>query len=419
MLKVFKFGGASVKDANSVKNVAEIIRSYKEERLVVIVSAMGKTTNAFEEVLSLFFNRSDKTFDKLEEIKQFHFQLCKELFQEDTHPIFADLHNTFVEAEWQLEDDPVGSFDFEYDQLIGLGEQLSTKIVAAYLAKVGLYNRWLDARDVIRTDNTYRKANIDWNETDRLIQDRFTRTQEKIIVSQGFVGSTSENFTTTLGREGSDFSAAIFASVLNAEEVIIWKDVDGMLNADPKYYSNTIKLDNISYKEAVELAYFGASVIHPKTIKPLQNKKIPLYVKSFLHPEKKGSLINQNSQGDANIPSYIHKENQVLISISSKDYAFMDEIKLAKIFTLFSSFGLTVNIMQNSAISFSVALDYQKEKVDQFMSVLKEEFLVSYNLGATLITVRHFTEKLLINLLKEKTILMEQKTRSTARFVLI
>ena len=349
-MRVFKFGGASVKDAEGVKNAARIIESHKGDQLVVIVSAMGKTTNALEELLTLHLNRSEAVFQKLEEIKSFHFEICNNLFENKKEPIFQELHNTFVEAEWQIEDEPIGTSGFEYDQLIGLGELLSTKILSAYLSSTLVKNSWIDARDVIRTDNTYQAAIVDWKETEQLIQQKFKVLNESVIITQGFIGSSSENFTTTLGREGSDFSAAIFASILNATEVVIWKDVEGMLNADPKHYESTVKLENISYKEAVELAYYGASVIHPKTIKPLENKEIPLYVKSFKNPAAEGSLINRDSSRDNEIPSYIHKENQILVSFSSRDFDFIDERKLSELFQLFSKIGLSFNILQNSAI---------------------------------------------------------------------
>ncbi|MFT6165343.1 MAG: aspartate kinase [Vicingaceae bacterium] len=417
-MKVFKFGGASVKDAEGVKNAASIIKSQSGEKLVVVVSAMGKTTNAFEGVLESHLNRSELAFNKLESIKSFHFGVCNDLFEDKKDPIFQELHNTFVEAEWQIEDEPIGARGFEYDQLIGLGELLSSKILAAYLKLSGLENTWIDARDVVRTDNTYQAAKVDWKETERLIQAKFSTLREDIIVTQGFIGSSSENFTTTLGREGSDFSAAIFASSLNAKQVVIWKDVEGMLNADPKHYDSTVKLENISYKEAVELAYYGASVIHPKTVKPLENKQIPLYVKSFKNPSTSGSLIDGNSDRDREIPSYIHKENQILVSFSSRDFDFIDERKLSEIFQSFSDIGLSANILQNSAISFTVAFDFDKSKIDELRKVVSERYKVAYNEGATLVTIRHFTEQIVSDLLKGRTVLLEQRTRSTARFVL-
>jgi len=290
--------------------------------------------------------------------------------------------------------------------------------LSAYLSSALVKNSWIDARDVVRTDNTYQAAIVDWKETEQLIQQKFKALNESVIITQGFIGSSSENFTTTLGREGSDFSAAIFASSLNAKKVVIWKDVEGMLNADPKHYESTVKLENISYKEAVELAYYGASVIHPKTIKPLENKEIPLYVKSFKNPEAEGSLINRDSSRDNEISSYIHKENQILVSFSSRDFDFIDERKLSELFQLFSKIGLSFNILQNSAISFTVAFDYNESKINQLRKEVSENYKVAYNEGATLITIRHFTEGIVADLLYGRRVLLEQRTRSTARFVL-
>jgi len=417
-MKVFKFGGASVKDAEGVKNAAGIIESYVDEKLIVVVSAMGKTTNALEVLLQLHLNRDEGVFKQLEAIKSFHFAVCNDLFENKKDPVFQELHNTFVEAEWQIEDEPIGTPGFEYDQLIGLGELLSTKLLTAYLRLIGVKNSWIDARDVVRTDNTYQAAKVDWEETERLMQQKFSKLSDRIVVTQGFIGSSSENFTTTLGREGSDFSAAIFASSLNAKEVVIWKDVEGMLNADPKYYESTVKLENISYREAVELAYYGASVIHPKTVKPLENKQIPLFVKSFKNPTASGSIIDGNSSRDREIPSYIHKENQILVSFSSRDFDFIDERKLSEIFESFSNIGLSVNILQNSAISFTVVFDYDHSKIEQLQKVVSKKYKVVYNVGATLITIRHFTDQIISDLLKGRAVLLEQRTRNTARFVL-
>ena len=290
--------------------------------------------------------------------------------------------------------------------------------MSAYLSSALVKNSWIDARDVVRTDNTYQAAMVEWKETEQLIQQKFKALNESVIITQGFIGSSSENFTTTLGREGSDFSAAIFASSLNAKKVVIWKDVEGMLNADPKHYESTVKLENISYKEAIELAYYGASVIHPKTIKPLENKEIPLYVKSFKNPEAEGSLINRDSSRDNEISSYIHKENQILVSFSSRDFDFIDERKLSELFQLFSKIGLSFNILQNSAISFTVAFDYNESKINQLRKEVSENYKVAYNEGATLITIRHFTEGIVADLLCGRRVLLEQRTRSTARFVL-
>lgn len=419
-MKVFKFGGASVKDAESVKNVAAILRSYPNEKLVVVISAMGKTTNAFEALLKAHFFEEPSVNKQLEDIKAFHFKIIEDLFEDRTHPIFKEIHNTFVEVEWQLEDKAVGTYAFEYDQMVSIGEMLSTKIISAFLCKEELNNKWLDVRDIIRTDNNYRNANVDWQQTEKLcnrILDNIFSNQSKLIITQGFVGASSENFSTTLGREGSDYTAAIIASIMHSDEVVIWKDVDGMLNADPKYFEKTIKLNNISYLEAVELAYYGASVIHPKTIKPLQNKKIPLYVKSFLHPNNKGSLINDNTSSDSLIPSYIHKPNQILISLSAKDYSFIAEGNLSDIYQSCSDEGVQINCMQNSAISFSFCVDYDEIKVVALIEKLREKYKLVYNRNLELITIRHYSDEIVEALLRKSEVLLEQRTRHTARFV--
>lgn len=420
-MKVFKFGGASVKDAAAVKNVATILERYKEEQVVVVVSAMGKTTNALEELLDAYFHGKDNTMALLEVVKRFHFDILKELFEDTRHPIFEEIHNTFVEIEWQLEEEQMREYDFEYDQMVAVGEWISATIVSAYLKHVGLTNKLQDVRDLIRTDNTYRNAKVDWmvsaENVNRYLKPYFADSANKLMVTQGFVGSTSENFNSTLGREGSDYTGGILANLTDADSLTIWKDVPGMLNADPKWFEETVKLNNISYHEAVELAYYGATVIHPKTIKPLQNKQIPLLVKSFLNPEKEGSVINENSSKDSLIPSYIFKTNQILISISPRDYSFIAEENLSQIFGCFAKHKVAVNIMQNSAISFSVCVDNQKQKIDQLIEELKADYKVYYNNDLLLLTVRHYDEETLSKLLNGKTIYVEQKSRQTARFV--
>jgi len=421
-MKVFKFGGASVKDADSVKNVAKIIKQFENGSLTIVVSAMGKTTNAFEKLLRAFYYGEGDVHQLLQEIKDYHFSILADLFPDKNHKVYDEIHNAFVEVEWQLEDEPVGTFDFEYDQMVSLGEILSTKIISAYLNEIGLDNKWLDVRDVLRTDNDYRKANVDWTMTKTLIKREigkyFSENKNGILITQGFIGGTSENFTSTLGREGSDFSAAILAAALEAEEVVIWKDVEGMYNADPKYFKKTVKLNNISYREAVELAYFGASVIHPKTIKPLHNANIPLYVKSFFNPLNRGSLIDGNTTTDALIPSYIYKKDQILISIASREFAFIAEQNLSDIYHTFADFDVTINLMQNSAISFSVCVDDESPKVEQLIEKLQENFDVTYNKSVELLTIRHYSEDIIEELINGKIVLLEQKSRNTARFVL-
>jgi len=419
-MKVFKFGGASVKDAAAVRNVGEIIANHQQEALIVVVSAMGKTTNAFENLHAEFFNRGDRCDEILKEIKDFHFGIIEKLFPHSSHPIYEEIHNTFVEVEWQIEDDPVGTFDFEYDQMVSLGEVLSTRIISAYLKEIQIAHQWMDVRDLIRTNNRYRQAQVDWQQTEQMCRKKFGSYFDKepkgVVLTQGFIGGTSENFTSTLGREGSDYSAAILACSMEADEVVIWKDVEGMYNADPKYFENTVKLNNISFQEAIELAYFGASVIHPKTVQPLHRKNIPLYVKSFMNPERKGSLINENNTADKIVPSYIHKPDQRLISIASRNYAFIVEHQLSEIFRLFSEAGVSINLMQNSAISFSVCVDEQPA-LDNLIEQLSESYKVTYNQGLTLVTIRHYTEEIIEKLIGKKKVFLEQRSRSTGRFV--
>ena len=415
-MKVFKFGGASVKSAEAVKNVESVIKLFKDD-LVVVISAMGKTTNALEKVVESYLNRDGKTQEYLQEVKDFHFNILNDLFTDKKHPIYTEIHNTFVEIEWEIEDEAVREYDYVYDQIVSVGEMLSTKIVSAYLNENNTKNTWLDIRNVIQTDNTYRNAKVDWKKTEQQTQSLISN-QQSLIITQGFIGSSSELFTTTLGREGSDFSAGILAYCLNAESVTIWKDVPGMLNADPKWFDETEKLNNISYHEAVELAYYGASVIHPKTIKPLHNKNIPLYVKSFVNPQENGTIINENTTEDSKIPSFIFKMNQVLISISAKDYSFIMEDNLSHIFGLFSDKGVKINLMQNSAISFSVCVDFDNQKTLPLIEDLRKDYKVLYNENLELVTIRHYDDKTIERVTTNKQIIVEQKSRNTARFVM-
>lgn len=420
MLKVFKFGGASVKDAQAVKNVGKVIQLY-DEPLVIVISAMGKTTNALEELVNAYYFKDGEVSIQLEKVKKFHFDIMNELFDNKNHQIFTDIHNTFVEIEWEIEEVPQRTYDYVYDQIVSVGELLSTKIVSAYLNEVNINNHWIDARALIQTDNSYRKANVDWKLTTELIQStipKVIKDDNKYVITQGFIGASSENFTTTLGREGSDFSAAILAHCLGAESVTIWKDVPGMLNADPKWFDDTQQLEHISYHEAVELAYYGATVIHPKTIKPLQNKKIPLYVKSFIAPKLKGTLIDEHTEGDKLIPSFIFKMDQVLISISAKDYSFIVEDNLSQIFSQLSAHKITVNMMQNAAISFSICIDFNPFTTMGFIEELQKDYHVLYNKNLELVTVRHYDDATIRRVTANKDILVEQKSRNTARFVM-
>jgi len=416
-LRVFKFGGASVKDVDSIKNLSSILKNQyvKNEDLVVVISAMGKMTNAFESLLFAYLEQSNEQELLFEEIKQFHLEIMNQLFSKD-HKIYEEVSNHLVEIEWLLEEEVTREKEYYYGQMVSMGEILSTSIVASFLNEEGHSAEWLDARGLIRTDNQYRSAKVDWSVTEELINSQIKRDKNVIYITQGFIGGTSENFTTTLGREGSDYSAAIFASILDAKEVVIWKDVGGMYSADPNVFPNAIKINHISFHEAIELAYYGASVIHPKTIKPLQNKGIPLYVKSFLQPEMKGTIIDNDFTSDKLIPSFILKPSQTLVSIAAKDFSFIVESQLKEIFNAFDDYGLTINLMQNSAISFSVCLDALPE-LNQLLNELRLKFKVSFNEGLSLLTIRHYNDEVIEELLLAKKVLLEQKTRTTARFV--
>jgi aspartate kinase len=418
-MQVFKFGGASVKDADGVKNVAEVLKQFPNEKLCVVISAMGKTTNALERLTKAFFYITENAEEILEEIKQAHYAICKNLFTNPSHPIYTDLENTFVELHWAIEDEPTHGYDFEYDQIVSIGEVVSTKIVSAYLNDIGITNKWMDARGLIQTDNTYREGKVDFELTEALVKTQIEPqlNNYRIVVTQGFIGGTSENFTTTLGREGSDYTASILAYCLNAENVTIWKDVPGVLNADPKWFTKTKKIDELTYQDAIELTYYGATVIHPKTIKPLQNKQIPLYVKSFLNPKESGTVI-RDGENRLNIPSYIFKINQVLISIQPKDFSFIAEDNLSEIFELFSKHGVKINLMQLSAISFSVCCDDDAEKIKLLVAELQQTFKVLYNSNLELMTVRYYTPETIDLLTKNKLILLEQKSRFTVQMVM-
>jgi aspartate kinase len=420
-VKVFKFGGASVKDAQAIKNVASIISTFNE-KIVVVISAMGKTTNALEKVVDAHFHKNGNALGFLDEVKKFHYDIIEELFPNKTHSIYNDLHNTFLEVEWILEEEPSEKYDFLYDQIVCIGELLSTKIVSAYLNMVGEKNKWQDVRDFLQTDNTYRFARINWELTEKLgkqiLLPLLNQYPKQIIITQGFIGSTSENFTTTLGREGSDFTASIIAFIINAKSVTIWKDVPGVMNADPKKFNDAVLLSNISYREAIELTFFGASVIHPRTLKPLQNKNIPLYVKSFVNPNAEGTVINKNTSTDSIIPSFIFRENQVLVSISAKDYSFIVEDNLSEIFGALAMHGIKINIMQNSAMNFSFASDFNEYKLKSLIKELENKYELKYNSGLELLTIRHFNQDTIEKLTINKQIYLQQKTRATARFLM-
>ncbi len=418
-MHVFKFGGASVKDAEAVKNVAEILKKSATKETIVVISAMGKTTNGLEELVKAFFNKTGGAESVLQKIRTYHFDIVKDLFPNKNHPVYNEIENSFVEINWIIEDEPLPDYNQVYDQIVSMGEIISTKIIAAYLTGKSLKNKWLDVRGVIQTDNTYREGKVNYELSEQCVKSELIPLfkENKIVVTQGFIGGTSENFTTTLGREGSDYTAALLAYFTDAESVTIWKDVPGVLNADPKWFKNTKKIDELTYHDAIEFTYYGATVIHPKTIKPLQNKNIPLYVKSFLKSDDTGTLI-QGTEKRFSMPSYIFKINQLLISIQPKDFSFIGEGNLSMIFSLFDKYACKIHLMQNSAISFSVCIDEEGEKTDRLIQDLQSEFKVLYNSGLELLTIRNYDQETIEKLIENKSILMEQRSRNTVQMVL-
>ena len=419
-MKVFKFGGASVKDASAIRNVLKIMSLFPDEEILVVLSAIGKTTNKLEEIHQAYQSMDKLTFLKsIAELEKFHIDLLNELFNSNSNPIYNKIEVVFDHLKAKFNLPYSQNFSLEYDQIVSLGEVLSSYILSAYLSKNNFSAMWIDARELIQTDNNFQEANVDWKKTEIAISKKILPKikENKLFITQGFIGATADGKSTTLGREGSDYSAAIFAYCCNAESVTIWKDVPGMLNADPKYFENTKKLDKISYKEALELSYYGASVIHPKTIKPLQNKGIPLYVKSFLEPLNEGTIIHANKENDKLIASFIVKYNQVLFSFTPNDFSFIVEENLSTLFKGLSACSAKINLMQNSALSFSILLDELKINKEKILEYFKKEYTIKYNEGLELITIRHYDEQIISKMTKGKVILVEQKTRETARFV--
>ena len=417
-MKVYKFGGASVKDAAGVKNVASIIQKYGEKDLVVVVSATGKTTNALEVVIKAYFDNTDAkaAFDV---VKKNHHQICLDLFGNETHEVFDKLQNIYAEVDWQLEEDRKESYNYVYDQIVSQGELISSVILSAYLNEAGVKNSWLDVRDVMKTDDTYREAIVDWKQTQSLMNSVVKPLATgSIVVTQGFIGCTAENCTTTLGREGSDYTAAIFANMLDAENQTIWKDVPGVMNGDPRVFEDAVFIDEISFNEAVEMTFYGATVIHPKTIKPLQNKNIPLLVKSFINPEGKGTIVGGS---DNNLPPIrIVKNDQALITLHTKDFSFVEDEIVAEIFSSFTKANLKLNMMQQGAISFEAVVDNIPEKIEKVKASLQNQFDFSIDEKLTILTIRHYTNFEYINKFKnDRTAILEQRRPSTYQGLLV
>ncbi|MCB4798443.1 aspartate kinase [Neotamlana laminarinivorans] len=414
-MQIFKFGGASVKDANGVKNLVSVLNQVGYKNTLIVVSAMGKTTNALELVINNYFNNENELDNALMEVKNYHNQIIKQLFTDKTHSVFNNIAALFKALNLFLTTNTSNNYSFVYDQVIGYGELVSTTIISHYLNYIGIKNNWIDARNYIKTDNYYRQAKVNWQTTEQQINTNLNKSD--LNITQGFLGSDSKNFTTSLGREGSDYTAAIFAYCLNAKSVTIWKDVPGILNADPRYFENTSLLNQISYNEAIELAFYGASVIHPKTLQPLQRKEIPLYVKSFLNPQENGTKIGKHKMLQPFLPCFIVKHNQILISISSLDFSYIVEENISAIFSILHQFKIKVNLTQNSAISFSICIEDLYDNFDELLHQLKAKFKIKFNKNVSLYTIRHYNNDAIKQIEKGKTVLLKQLTQQTFQVV--
>jgi aspartate kinase len=414
-MRIFKFGGASVKDAEGIKNVYSVLEKVGHEETLLVISAMGKTTNALETVIKNYFEKSNELNASLQEVRKYHNQILMDLFEDEEHDVFYAVNSHFADLEYFIRSNKSPNYNFVYDQVVSYGELVSTTIVSHYFNYVGLKNNWIDVRSFIKTDTTYRDANVDWEKTQQYISKGIKK--KALNITQGFLGSDENNFTTTLGREGSDYTAAIFAYCLNAESVTIWKDVPGVLNADPRYFDNAVLLNQISYKEAIELAFYGASVIHPKTLQPLQKKEIPLFVKSFINPLLPGTCVSKGKDLEPLTPCFIVKKNQLLLSLSSIDFSFIMEEKISEVFALLHQLKLRVSLIQNSAISFSVCIEDKFGNFPELRTLLSKKFKVSYNENVSLYTIRHFNDKAAKIVETGKTVLVKQISRDTMQVI--
>ncbi|AWI24899.1 aspartate kinase [Flavobacterium pallidum] len=414
-MRIFKFGGASVKDAAGIRNVHDVLQKVGYEDVLLVVSAMGKTTNALEVVIKNYFEKSKELQASVQEVRKYHNQILLDLFDDEKHAAFTDVNRLFADLDAFLSQNKSPNYNFVYDQVVSMGELISTTILANFMNHMGIKTNWIDVRHFIKTDNTYRDANVDWEQTQKNISKNVKR--KVLNITQGFLGSDDNNFTTTLGREGSDYTAAIFAYCLNAESVTIWKDVPGVMNADPRYFENATLLNQISYREAIELAFYGATVIHPKTLQPLQRKEIPLFVKSFLKPELPGTSVSKGKDLEPHLPCFIVKKEQLLISLSSIDFSFIMEENISEIFSLLHQYKMKVSLIQNSAISFSVCIEDKFGNFNELKTILSKKFKVAYNENVSLYTIRHFDEKAARIVEKNKQVLLKQMSRETMQVV--
>ncbi len=413
-MKVYKFGGASVKDAKSINNFIKIVSQLEAKKCLIVVSAMGKMTNAFEEIIDAYFKDTALLSDKITFTKAYHFEILNELFTDKKHPIFDEILQVYMQISGFLATNTIKDYNYIYDQVVSKAEIISTKILSHYLETKDIENVWLDAREYIKTDENYRRANVNFEQTDINIKNI---KSNNIYITQGFIASAESGEITTLGREGSDYSAAIFATCLQAKSLTIFKDVAGVLNADPKLFNDTTLLEKISYKEAIEMAFYGASVIHPKTIQPLKNAAIPLYVKSFVNPNLNGTVIKNDMQMHPKVPCFIEKKKQILISITTKDFSFINENNVSEIFGLMHKFRLKANLIQNTAISFTICLEDVFNTFFEFLKQLQVNYKGKYNRDVKLITIRYFTPKAIIKIEKSNKVLLKQTTRETVQFV--
>ena len=414
-MKILKFGGASVKDAESVKNLEKVLKITGTSDVLIIVSAMGKTTNTLEEVIDHYYHSKHKLQSSIQAVKKYHNAILLDLFENESEPVFEIVSRLFQELTDFFDRNKSPDYNFVYDQTVGYGELVSTTIISHYLNHKGIKNNWLDVRELIKTNTNYRNAKVEWSSTQKNIKTAVSL--DKLIVTQGYIASDINNFTTTLGREGSDYSAAIFAFCLNAKSVTVWKDVPGVLNADPRYFENASLLDQLSYEEAIELSYYGASVIHPKTLQPLQRKEIPLYVKSFLNPKQTGTKIAKNLKLSPNIPCYMLREHQVLISVSSLDFSYIVEENISHIFKLLHLHKMKVHLIQNSAISFSVCIENNFDTLEALLLELKAKYEVSVEKGVNVFTLRHHNQQAIDEIEKNKRVLLKQITPKTVQIL--
>jgi aspartate kinase len=414
-MKIYKFGGASVKDASNIKNIATILQKEGTKNTLIVISAMGKMTNAFEEVVDAYYQKLAELPTKLHFVEEFHKNIMAELFDKED-AIYSKVDILFSELSWFLERNTSQRYNYVYDQIICFGELLSTRIVSAYLSKIGMENNWFDVRNYIKTDSNYRDAKVNWELTERIINNKVD--SQKLNITQGFIAANDTENTTTLGREGSDYTAGIFAYCLNAASVTIWKDVEGVLNADPRVFEETTLLKQISYEETIEMAFYGASVIHPKTLQPLQEKEIPLFVRSFIQPEGTGTKVSRGTTLEPYIPCLIVKKNQVLVSIAANDFSFMVENNISYLFQKLHDYSLKVNLIQNSAISFSICVDNKFNNFDAFYSELKNEFKIDFQEKVDLYTIRHFNDTIVEEISKKGNTLLRQTNKETVQVVL-